>query len=56
MSWDRVVEHSDDAGRTWQTVNIINPNSIVVAEMAGRSEGEVFDDGWGNLYRWRLAD
>lgn len=46
-----VYEHSGDLGRTWNTLDGVNPRSPIVAILADRIEGEIWDDGYGNLYR-----
>lgn len=47
------IEHSGDAGRTW---NVLHPHprcAVVVVYLPPLAEMAVYDDGLGNLYRWR---
>lgn len=46
-----MVEHSTDNGKTWQAVEP-GPRSIVGWHVGQSREGS-WDDGHGNLYRWR---
>ncbi len=46
------VEHSTDNGRTWQVVTP-HDRSPLVAILAEMAPYEIYDDGMGNLYRWR---
>lgn len=52
----RIVEHSTNNGRTWQTCKPYSTRSPLAAVLAGLDPYEVHDDGLGNLYRWRPAE
>jgi hypothetical protein len=52
---DRLYEHSDDLGATWQRV-YPGERSPLLAYLADRQADEAYDDGYGNLYRWKAAD
>lgn len=53
FSGSLVFERSTDFGRTWTEIDP-HLRSPLVAELAKLTEFEVFDDGFGDLYRWRL--
>lgn len=46
----KIWEHSDDARRTWRRIEPA-PRSVIAN--LDIPEGHVWDDGFGNLYRWR---
>lgn len=48
----RVVERSTNYGATWEPTTY-HPRSPLAAILAGLDPYEVYDDGVGNLYRWR---
>jgi hypothetical protein len=49
---DRLYEHSDDLGATWQRIRPGERSPL----LADRQADEAYDDGYGNLSRWRAAD
>jgi hypothetical protein len=51
----RIVEHSNDNGRTWRTI-VPGSRSVVAHWVMNADPYEVHDDGLGNLYRWRPAE
>jgi hypothetical protein len=52
---DRIYEASTDLGVTWERIDP-QERSPLLAYLADRQADEVYDDGYGNLYRWRAAD
>lgn len=47
------IEHSPDAGRTWNVIQPIARSALVVNYLPPLAELAVYDDGMGNTYRWR---
>lgn len=51
----RIVERSTDSGRTWRTI-VPGSRSVVAHVLADSHPYEIYDDGTGNLFRWRPAE
>lgn len=51
----RVVERSTDHGYSWAPTSY-HDRSPLAAILAGLDPYETYDDGVGNLYRWRPAE
>ena len=45
---------STNAGRTWEPVEV-KPRSVLVAALRDLRPGEVYDDVFGNLYRYEAV-
>lgn len=50
-----VAERSTNGGRSWEPFSY-NPRALISRVMEGLKPGQVYDDGVGNLYRWRPED
>ena len=50
-----VIEHSANAGRTWEHIEL-HPRPLIAHRLTDMTAYQVHDDGYGNLYRWRPSE